>query len=285
MQILLTPNFTRDRTDETLLQVSRILRGFGASMTALPEAGEGLRRLGLGCVGIESDWKKAVRDCDCILSIGGDGTLIHSAYYSAWGQKPLAGINTGKLGFLCQIEPGRMEESLGRMVRGEYSLERRTALSAALSVGETAGMDFAINDIVVSKTPQSNIADFEISCNNRPIDHYSADGIIFATPTGSTAYSLSAGGPVLDPCLDAILLVPLCPHSISTRPIVFSAHNRLTICSRNSSLMLVADGQKKVFVQPGTAVTVTRSPLAARFITFMENEFFEILTTKIKQRG
>lgn len=285
MRVLLTPNFTRARTGETLLHACRVLEDLGVSLSALAEDEEAFRRLELGSVTVEADWRQAVSACDCILSIGGDGTLIHSAYYSAWGGKPLAGINTGKLGFLCQIEPGSLENALARLVAGEYRLERRTALSVLMDGQMVEGLDFAINDIVASKTPQSNIADFEISCNGRPIDHYQADGILFSTPTGSTAYSLSAGGPVLDPCLDAILMVPLYPHSISTRPIVFSAHNRLTIRSLGSSLMLVADGQKKVFVQPGEALTVERSPLAAQFITFMENEFFEILTAKIKQRG
>ena len=284
MRILLTPNFTRDKTAETLCRVFRILAAMGVSMAVLPEAKKYLKPLALSGIQVATSWKEAVSECDCILSIGGDGTLIHSAYYSAWGQKPLVGINTGKLGFLCQIEVERMEPALKRILEGDFHLERRMALSVSLEGEKTEEMDFAINDIIVSKTPQSNIADFEIQCNDRPIDHYQADGIIFSTPTGSTAYSLSAGGPVLDPSLDAILVVPLCPHSISTRPIVFSAHNRITIRSR-SRLMLVADGQKKIFVSPGTPVTIKRSRLSAHFVTFMENEFFEILTTKIKQKG
>ncbi len=284
MRILLTPNFTRERTGETLLRVCRILERMQVSACGLPEAAEQFRLLGLDQVKIAQDWKTAVSECDCILSIGGDGTVIHSAYYSAWGQKPLAGINTGKLGFLCQIEPARLEECLKRIIGGEYGLEQRIALSVRLGSERQPIIDFAINDVVISKTPQCNIADFELSCNGRLIDRYQADGTIFSTPTGSTAYSLSAGGPVLDPRLEAILLVPLCPHSISTRPIVFSAYNQLTIRSR-SSLMLLADGQKKLSIDPGTDITVERSPLSAQFITFMENEFFEVLTTKIKQRG
>lgn len=284
MKILLNPNFTRDKTVEILTEVCRILTGLEVEMVAFPETEEHLTALGLSCVTKASDWQDGVKECDCILSIGGDGTLIHSAYYSAWGQTPLAGVNTGKLGFLCQIEPGNLEGALNQIFRGEYSLEHRMALSATIEEGMGQEISFAINDIVVSKTDQSNIAHFEISCNGRLIDHYQADGIVFATPTGSTAYSLSAGGPVLDPCLEAMLLVPLCPHSLGTRPIVFSSHHRLTVRSI-SPLIVVADGRQKVILPPGCAITVEKSPLAARFITLMEYEFFEVLTTKIRQRG
>lgn len=284
MKILLNPNFTRGKTMEILTQVCQILLDLQVGMIALPEMKEHLTPYGFSHLEMACDWQDGVKKCDCILSIGGDGTLIHSAYYSAWGQKPLAGVNTGHLGFLCQIEPRNLEAALQQIATGAYSLEHRMGLSATIAGRGKQELGFAINDIVVSKTNESNIADFEISCNGRMIDRYQADGIIFATPTGSTAYSLSAGGPVLDPCLESILLVPLCPHSLGTRPIAFSARHRLTVRSM-SALMVVADGRQKVMLPPDSTMTVERSPLDAHFITLMQHEFFEVLATKIRQRG
>ncbi len=288
MRILLAPNFTRDKTADMLPKICHTLYHAGVSVGMVPRGSTKEHSLEL-CKGAEpeiySNMEEAVEQYDCILSVGGDGTMIHNAYYSAKYKKPLAGVNAGKLGFLCQIEPENLTASLKLITDKRYQCEKRMALRASFKGQEIPAMDFAINDIVVSKTPQSNIVDFEIYCNGKLIDRYRADGIIFSTPTGCTAYSLSAGGPLLDPVLDAILVVPLCPHSLGIRPIVFSASNQLSIRCPDSQLMLVGDGQKKVMLEPGTLITIEKSPLEAKFITFRNTEFFEILTAKFKQRG
>ena len=195
----------------------------------------------------------------------------------------MVGVNLGRLGFLAEIEPGELERYLLRLRDGQFNREKRFAIQSRFSQ-EGQSLPFALNDIVFTKAPEQNLADFEIFCNGKLIDHYCADGVIFSTPTGSTAYALSAGGPVMDPALGAILMVPICPHSIAIRPMVFGGDKTITLRS-GGSLQAVADGARRVQMAPGVTAAIGRSPLEPEFVTFGENEFFEILTAKIKQRG
>lgn len=223
--------------------------------------------------------------CDIIISIGGDGTIMHCARLGACADKPVMGINAGKVGFLAQVEPNSLDESLRRLAEGDYRVEYRSAIAADFADGTHDKLPFAINDIVISKSPECNIAEFELLCNNRLIDHYSADGIIFSTATGSTAYNLSAGGPVIDPLLKIITMVPICPHSIAIRPLVFAKERTITVRCALTPLTVIADGSQRCTVESGTSINICTSPMEAGFITFNREEFFEILTAKIKQRG
>ena len=285
MRILLMPNFTKPRTWEVLRELCRLMDAMGMQAVAWGKNFENMVSAGIGPVeNGGSDMERAAEGCHILLSIGGDGTMIHSAYYAARSQRPVVGVNLGRLGFLAQIEPESLEHYLLCLREGRYVRERRCAIRGRVPGEERDVLPFAINDIVLTKTPDQNLADFEIYCNDRLIDHYFADGVIFSTSTGSTAYALSAGGPVMDPSLDTISMVPICPHSISIRPLVFSGDRTITIRS-GGPLLAVADGASKAEIPPDTAIAVSRSPLAPEFISFGENEFFEILTTKIKQRG
>ncbi len=279
MRIYLMPNFTKPRTGELLRELCARMRELGISAAASPENCRTMAGEGIGPAEPEPD---AAR-CDLILSIGGDGTLIHSAWRAALAKRPVVGVNLGRLGFLAQIEPEELGRFLLRLREGDYRREKRFAIQAELPGGED-GLPFALNDIVFSKAPEQNLADFEIFCNGRRIDHYSADGVIFSTSTGSTAYALSAGGPVMDPALEAILMVPICPHSIAIRPMVFSGEKTIALRSRGA-LQAVADGARRTTIPPGTTAVIGRSRLEAEFISFGEQEFFEILTAKIKQRS
>ncbi|MEG0754191.1 MAG: NAD(+)/NADH kinase [Angelakisella sp.] len=223
--------------------------------------------------------------CDIIISIGGDGTIMHCARLGALAGKPVMGINAGKLGFLAQVEPARLEESLHRLSVGDYTVECRSAISASFTDADYPPIEFAINDIVITKSPDYNIAEFEMLCNDKLIDRYRADGLIFSTATGSTAYNLSAGGPIIDPLLKTITMVPICPHSISIRPLVFAQNRTITVHSGQTPLTVMADGNQRRSIRAGTTIQIDTSLMEARFITFHREEFFEILTTKIKQRG
>jgi len=284
MRILLMPNFTKPRTWELLRELCRQMDALGMTAAAVKKDREAMASLDIGPVA--GDWEtpeEAAAACDLILSIGGDGTVIHSACRAAQAGKPVVGVNLGRLGFLAEIEPGKLEQYLRRLRDGDYTREKRFAIQARFSQEEKS-LPFALNDIVFTKAPEQNLTDFEILCNGRLIDRYCADGVIFSTPTGSTAYALSAGGPVMDPALGAILMVPICPHSISIRPMVFSGDKTITLRS-GGSLQAVADGARRAPMAPGVTAAIGRSPLEPEFITFGENEFFEILTAKIKQRG
>ena len=279
MRIYLMPNFTKPRTKELLQELCCRMKALGIDAACSKEDWQIMVSAGIGPVEPDPD---AAR-CDLILSIGGDGTIIHSAWRAALAGKPVVGVNLGRLGFLAQIEPEELERFLLRLREGDYQREKRFAIQAGLPRAEDC-LPFALNDIVFSKAPDQNLADFEIFCNGRPIDHYGADGVIFSTSTGSTAYALSAGGPVMDPALDAILMVPICPHSIAIRPMVFSGEKTISLRSQKT-LQAMADGARRTTVPPGVTAVIGRSPLEPEFISFGEHEFFEILAAKIKQRS
>ena len=279
MRIYLMPNFTKPRTKELLQELCCRMKALGIDAACSEEDWQIMVSEGIGPVEPDPD---AAR-CDLILSIGGDGTIIHSAWRAALAGKPVVGVNLGRLGFLAQIEPEELERFLLRLREGDYQREKRFAIQAGLPRAEDC-LPFALNDIVFSKAPDQNLADFEIFCNGRPIDHYGADGVIFSTSTGSTAYALSAGGPVMDPALEAILMVPICPHSIAIRPMVFSGEKTISLRSQKT-LQAVADGARRTTVPPGVTAVIGRSPLEPEFISFGEHEFFEILAAKIKQRS
>ena len=285
MRILLMPNFTKPRTWEVLRELCGRMEAMGLTAAAVEKDYRPIAAAGIGPVeNAGEDAIRAAESCDLLLSIGGDGTMIHSARHAAQSRRPVVGVNLGRLGFLAQIEPEGLEHYLLCLKEGRYQREGRYAIGVSRRDTGEELLPFAINDIVLTKDPGQNLADFEIFCNGKLIDHYYADGVIFSTPTGSTAYALSAGGPVLDPALKAIVMVPICPHSISIRPIVFHGEKTISIRSQGA-LQAIADGADKAFLPPGQAVTVGRSKLEPEFISFGENEFFEILTAKIKQRG
>ena len=224
--------------------------------------------------------------CDMILCIGGDGTIIDGAHYSAGFGLPVLGINAGRLGFLAQVEPRQADKAFDRILHGDYTIEERFGLSLAREsrAGEELLVSYALNDIVLTKPVTNNIIDLTIDCDGRRLGAYTADGLILSTPTGSTAYSLSAGGPVIDPGLQAFSIVPICPHSISVRPIVISGERTVTIRCRQA-MCITEDGRERINILPDSAVTVRRSQRAARLVSFGEYEFFEILSNKLLQRG
>lgn len=285
MRILLMPNFTKPRTWEVLRELCPRMEAMGITAVAAGKDRDAMTAVGIGPVeGAPEGAEKAAATCDLILSIGGDGTMIHSAYYAALAEKPVVGVNLGRLGFLAQIEPEELDRYLLRLQSGSCTREKRYAIQSRFSPEGQDGLPFAINDIVFTRSPDQNLVDFEVLCNGRLIDRYYADGVIFSTPTGSTAYALSAGGPVMDPSLRAIIMVPICPHSMAVRPVVLGGDKTITLRS-GAQLVAVADGARRVTMAPGTAAIIGSSRLEPEFISFGENEFFEILTAKIKQRG
>ena len=286
MRFFIVPNYGKKETRNILDELLRLLEQGGDEYLVFPL---GRQLLESGGEQLDSQLTEAQQDflsgCDMVLSIGGDGTIIHCARFASAGNRPIVGINAGHLGFLAQIEREHLSRYLEQLRQRHYHVTVRNALAATLDGEERPELDFALNDIVLTKTPEKNIACFEMRCNGRKIDAYRADGVIFSTATGSTAYALSAGGPVLDPQLKATVMVPICPHAISIRPMVFAAENHLTISSPDSSLAIIADGRDRITVPPGCVIDIQQSRYQARFVDFHDQEFFEILTAKIKQRG
>ncbi|MEG1773363.1 MAG: NAD(+)/NADH kinase, partial [Oscillospiraceae bacterium] len=165
--------------------------------------------------------------CDALIAIGGDGAIFHSAIDALRYSKPILGINSGRLGFLSQLEAGDLSP-LERLKSGDYSIMNRMVLRVRTH-GMADEVRYAINDVVMSRSHLGRIIDLEVRCGDQLVGIYRADGLIFATPTGSTAYSLSAGGPIVDPSVESILMTPTCPHSLYNRSIVFSSDKRLSV--------------------------------------------------------
>lgn len=282
MKALIVPNFSKYNARSIFGDVCRSFSRHGVEMLfskALPEdlpmpPGSSVHEL-----------YSCLSSCDVIVCIGGDGTILDGASYSAVSGKPVMGVNAGRLGFLAQVEPNIVDHYLDLLAKKEYTIQHRFGLSATFSDINFSSIDFALNDIVLSKIELENIVDLELYCDGKLIDSYLADGLIVSTPTGSTAYSLSAGGPVIDPKLSTVTIVPICPHSVTSRPIVFSADRKISVCSPLSTVSVVADGRKRLNIPPKCMINIRPSKHTATFIDFNDFEFFEILKTKIKQRG
>ena len=226
---------------------------------------------------------KIIKDCDALITVGGDGTILAIAQTAAKVGCPVVGVNKGSLGYLAELETDETD-SLSRLVSGEYILEDRMMLKARVCFPEKKCEYYALNDIVITHNSILKLTDFDLSCNDFNIAHYRADGIIFATPTGSTAESLSAGGPVTDPALRAIVVTPVCAHTLNSRPVIFNDGAVLSVSGSsrdNESVRLYADGGEGVALPRGTTVTISKSPFSLKLIRFRSNSFYNILSKKI----
>ncbi len=215
---------------------------------------------------------------DVILTVGGDGTIIHAAKRAARHGKPVLGVNTGRLGFMMSLEPDHLER-LALLKTGEYEITHRMMLKCTIN-GERY---YCLNDAMINKDALSRILDIDVKTGGGRLLKYRADGLIFSTPTGSTAYSISAGGPVLDPSLDSILITPICPHSLFSRSIALGPSNVLTAettFSSGSSAYLIVDGEQSVPLSSGDMVTVERSQHDALLINIDGSSFFDVFCRK-----
>ncbi|MCH3971870.1 MAG: NAD(+)/NADH kinase [Oscillospiraceae bacterium] len=233
-----------------------------------------------------ADFKALLFYCNAAIAVGGDGTIIHEARHTAIAGKPILGINTGRIGFVAGLEPNELS-LLKNLVSGNYTIENRLMLRAQF---ETEGCNRcieALNDVVIARGTRSKIIDFEVGFNNSEMAHYRADGLIFATPTGSTAYSLSAGGPVLDPAVSGFLLTPVCSLSLASRPVVFGQDACLTVkafSDENDKNYLTVDGDDAIALNAGQTITVSRSPYTAQLIKLKKNHFYEVVNKKLIER-
>jgi NAD+ kinase len=223
------------------------------------------------------------RSADLAIVLGGDGTMLSIARRLAPFDVPLIGINQGRLGFLTDIPFARMEEVLDAMLAGRYVEERRTLLAAAVERTDGEREEaFALNDVVVNRGSMGSMIDCAVEIDGRFVYAMRADGIIVATPTGSTAYALSAGGPILDPRLASFLLVPVAPHALTHRPIAVSddAHIAITVL-RARDAGVHCDGQAHFALAEGDRVTLARAAHSARFLHPEGHDYFAMLRQKL----
>ncbi len=225
-------------------------------------------------------------NCDIIICIGGDGTVIHSAKYSLKHQIPILSINVGRLGFLASIESDQIED-ISSIFSGKYTVEDRMTLDIEYNNIGYLNKYTVINDIVLSRGSLSRIIDIDLLCIEKLVGNFRGDGIIFSTPTGSTAYSLSAGGPIVDNSLDCIMVTPICPHSLFSKTIMFSDDKTLHIKAKLKDDMtsyLTLDGDIVLPFTNNSSVNIKRGKNSFSLININNSSFFEVINNKFSGR-
>lgn len=234
-------------------------------------------------------YKEQVReDVDCIIVLGGDGTLLQAVIDLAEKDIPFLGINLGTLGFLAEVNKSGIEDSLEKLIKDDYLIEKRMML-VGKSYGELGVKDTAraLNDIVITRKGSLQIINFNIYVNGEFLHHYHADGMIVCTPTGSTGYSLSAGGPIVEPKANLIVLSPICPHSMQSRSIVLSSEDVVTVeieSGRDGDMQEVEaifDGSHKVALRTGEKIEIRKSEKTTGIVKLSQVSFLEVLHRKM----
>jgi len=224
--------------------------------------------------------EKILSEVDIVFIVGGDGTILRAAKFAVEYDKPIIGINAGRLGFLSDIESESLLE-IENLFKTGCPVEKRTVLE--IDCGEKSAL--AINDVFVSKSEPGKIAELFVECNGHEVCRYRADGIVLSTPDGSTAYSMSAGGPVLDTNLNAIIMTPVCPHSLISCSVVFSPEKIITVGSSlvcgEKELDVVVDGERVFELRKDEKLKVKCSEKSVKFVNLSGRGFYEILNQKI----
>ncbi|MFI5053153.1 MAG: NAD(+)/NADH kinase [Acidimicrobiia bacterium] len=219
---------------------------------------------------------------DIVISLGGDGTMLRAVDISYEAGVPVLGVNVGQMGYLAEVEPAEFDAALDRIVTGAYEVAERMVLQIDVeSAGPARGRWFALNEMVLEKVHAGRLARLDVEVNGTDFTTYAADGVIVATPTGSTAYSFSARGPIVSPRLRCLLLTPVSPHMLFDRSLVLAAEE--TLCFRvndDRTVVLIADGRELGELAAGDSVSCTGGPRPARIVTFGPRDFHQILKAK-----
>jgi len=222
---------------------------------------------------------------DLMIAVGGDGTMLYAGSLARQSDVPLLGINRGRLGFLADVTPDEMLSSVDHILNGEYSVESRLLLQAELrrENGETVS-GTAFNDVVLQRSETGRMVDFEASVAGQFVNTHSGDGLIVATPTGSTAYALSCGGPIIEPQLDAVVIVPICPHTLTERPIVIAANQQIEVKllqREDIGAGVAIDGHSIGAIAAGDVLTINAASRRIQLIHPPGYDFYEILRSKL----
>jgi NAD+ kinase len=219
--------------------------------------------------------------CDMLISLGGDGTILRLARQVAEKGTPLLGVNLGKLGFLAEVSVEDLDACLTEVLKGDYFVVERMMLQATIL--KNSKTYIALNDIVVDKFGSSRVLNFETHVNGEYLATFTADGIILSTPTGSTAYAMANGGPIVTPHNRAITISPICPHSLTARPVIVPDDSviRIKVMSSENKVHITADGQDEVLVRPPTEIRIKRSPFSARLVKRRNTSYYDILRKKL----
>lgn len=275
---LIVTNTVKDVELKVTNNITEYLMKKGMECTVITDMQEGV---------IQSE-QSLPKNIDIVIVLGGDGTMLRTTYALGDRDVLVVGINLGTLGFLTEVEPQNLYEALERLITGDFEVEERMLiLGSVYRDGEEVIHSGALNDIVVSRAGFPRIICLQIKVNNRLLDVYEADGVIIATPTGSTGYNLSAGGPIVSPKADLIIVTPISPHSLSTKSIAFSADDTIEIEvvkkreTQKGEAIVTFDGRSGLHVVEGDVIRVQKSTQTLKLIKLSDTNFYEVLRSKI----
>lgn len=281
MRFLIIGNVDHPELEPLLRRVERTADELGVSLVFEPSLATEAGRDSVSPEEIDGD-------VALVLSLGGDGTLLRAARLAAPRGIPVLGCNLGRLGFLTMVSEEELEAAMSMVASGDYELEKRIALRVRVVPNGSNGPEersfYAVNDAVIHKSGFARLIGLRVLADNDEVGHYSADGIIFATATGSTAYSLSAGGPIVSPTMEGIVATPISPHTLAVRPVVFSGDTKISVelLSGDHDLQLTVDGQPGCLLSVGDRVEVARSRHPVGLVRLSDYSFFTVLRRKLR---
>lgn len=276
--VALVGRYADSRVSEPMQRIAGHLTKAGIDVVTLPDIADELDTRTI-------EQPELAATADLIVAVGGDGTMLHAATLTGDADIPLLGVNRGRLGFLTDVSPSEMLESIDSIFAGNYSRESRLRLRATLTpVDGAAQSALALNDVVLQRFDTGRMLDFETRIADRYVNSHMGDGLIVATPTGSTAYALSCGGPIIEPRLDAVVVVPICPHTLSDRPIVIPASQRIEVAlleRENTNAEVSVDGHTLGELAPGASLVIEQAADRITLIHPPGYDYYEILRSKL----
>ena len=276
MRFALFPNLSKSSSLAIALEISKYLHKQGAQVVTEDEKA--------AILGIPPLSSIPPHEVDILISLGGDGTILRIIHAHPEFEAPIMGINLGSLGFMADVRIEEKFKALDRILEGQFSIHERIMVE-----GKTnhSPWHFAINEIVIHRAKNPSLIDLSIAIDGVYLNTFSADGLIISTPNGSTAYSLAAGGPILTPDLQALVITPICPHTISNRPIVVGCNQKIKINYENSTDLIEVTYDGFSMQKMGSSESIEIRPSSRRFrlVTFKENDFFSTLRTKLGWTG
>lgn len=280
----MTPNPYRDRNFKYANLAQEILHEAGIA-TRICLAFDVDKNFELPADVVLHDLTQELRDADLLICFGGDGTILHASKAATRAGVPILGVNIGTMGFMAELESTQLRE-LSRLATGDYTVEERMMLHVRVErEGQTILREDALNDAVITKGAVARIIQLGVSCDGVEMMSFGGDGVIVATPTGSTAYSMSAGGPIVEPYARNIIITPICAHDMRSRTVVTSAERVIRVdigrIGRKSAFLSV-DGGRALRLNTDDRVTITKSKYVTKLIHLSERSFFEIIKNKFK---
>ncbi len=278
-------NFNIYEKRQAALKVANALSELGCRVVMPSKASD---RFGDGELGGRAEflpYDKLYKEIDAVIVLGGDGTILEGARFASLNGVPVLGMNMGHLGYLAELEMDEVDQ-LKKLVDGDYIIEERSMIKVAIKSERRGKLHcgYALNDAIISNSSTPKVIDLELSENDTVIANYRADGVIIATPTGSTAYSMSAGGAVVDPRLRCLCVTPICPHSFNSKPMIFPDSAELEVkncCQREKYISLTLDGRKSFELYYGDRVSISRATTTAKLIRLSRDSFYTTLRKKM----